>query len=134
MWGRGAGGVIQRPKETLNHADDNALRCWLVDEAGKLPMHSNFRNILMSLLTLVRFSTGEGFIEIMHRSSFLTYIIFIYIYRDIYIHTYTYIAQRERQRERDRERETEIMHRSSLSHISFTGARALPLRPSFVMG
>jgi hypothetical protein len=51
-------------------AGDNVLRCRLVDDAGKLPMHSNFRNVLMSLLTLVRFSTGEGFIEIMHRSSF----------------------------------------------------------------
>ena len=35
--------------------DDNALRCRLVNDEGKLPMHSHFRNILMSLLTLVRF-------------------------------------------------------------------------------
>ena len=48
---------------------DNALRCLLVSEDGKLPQHSNFSNILMSLLTLVRFSTGEGWLQIMHRSS-----------------------------------------------------------------
>ena len=39
---------------------DNALRCLLVEDVGKLQPHSNFRNILMSLLTLVRFSTGDG--------------------------------------------------------------------------
>jgi hypothetical protein len=39
----------------------------LVDDQGKLPQHSNFRNILMAMLTLVRFSTGEGWVDIMHR-------------------------------------------------------------------
>lgn len=53
--------------------DDNTLRCRLVDDRGKLPMNSNFRNILMSLLTLVRFSTGDGFIEIMHRSALVSH-------------------------------------------------------------
>lgn len=52
---------------------DNALRCLLVNENGKLPQYSNFRNILMSLLTLMRFSTGDGWIEIMHRASLVSH-------------------------------------------------------------
>jgi len=52
---------------------DNALRCRLVEDDGKLPMHSNFRNTFMALLTLVRFSTGEGWLEIMHRSALVSH-------------------------------------------------------------
>jgi hypothetical protein len=51
----------------------NALRCMLVDDEGKLLPHSNFRNILTSLLTLVRFSTGDGWVEIMHRSALVSH-------------------------------------------------------------
>ena len=57
--------------ETLS--GDNALRCTLVNDEGKLLPHSNFRNILMSLLTLVRFSTGDGWVEIMHRSALVSH-------------------------------------------------------------
>ena len=52
---------------------DNALRCQLVNDEGKLPLHSNFRNTFMALLTLVRFSTGEGWLEVMHRSSLVSH-------------------------------------------------------------
>ena len=52
---------------------DNQLRCQLVNDEGKLPQHSNFRNSLMSLLTLVRFSTGEGWVDIMQRSSLVSH-------------------------------------------------------------
>jgi hypothetical protein len=33
---------------------DNVLCCQLVNDKGKLPLHSNFRNTCMVLLTLVR--------------------------------------------------------------------------------
>jgi hypothetical protein len=52
---------------------NNALRCMLVNDEGKLHSHTNFRNMLMSLLTLVRFSTGDGWVEAMHRSALVSY-------------------------------------------------------------